>query len=181
MKHAASNDRSTRKNKLLIALLSLITLAAVSVTVWALFFRAPAVTLAPDYMPPEAEDNAEDIPGDSGDQAESEVGGGSVSLSYSDQVSIELQNETAFLYFANPGRSNQNMVIQIVVQDQVIVQSGTLKPGKQVMKLDLLAGAAKKLSPGGYHGKFVILYYDPATGEKAMLSTDIPIQITVKN
>ena len=102
-------------------------------------------------------------------------------MSYSDQVSIELQNETAFLYFANPGRSNQNMVIQIVIQDQVIVQSGTLTPGKQVMKLDLLAGAANKLSPGGYHGKFVILYYDPATGEKAMLSTDIPIQITVKN
>ena len=168
------------QSRYLVPLLSLVTVAAVSVTVWSLFFREPTVTLAPDYMLPETEDTAQDIPGDSGDKAESESGGGSVSLSYSNQVSIDLSEEVAHLFFANPGRSNQNMLIQVVVQDQVIVQSGTLLPGKQVMKLNMLAGSAKKLSAGGYNGQFLVFYYDPETGERSILNTEIPIQITVK-
>lgn len=71
------------------------------------------------------------------------------------------------------------MVIQIVVQDTVILQSGTLKPGYQVGSLDLLEGAEKQLVPGGYEGKFVVLYYDQTSGEKAMVNTEIPITINV--
>ena len=71
------------------------------------------------------------------------------------------------------------MVIQITIQDTVIVQSGTLVPGQQVKLLDLLEGAEKQLSAGGYEGKFVVLYYDQTSGEKAMVNTEIPITINV--
>jgi len=168
-----------KTTKLLIMILTLITTAAVGVTVWAVFFRDNTI-LAPDYAPVEKEEHAETIPGDTGEKMESEKGGGSVSLSYSDNVTIDLSDRQASLLFGNPGRSNQDMVLQIVIQDTVIVQSGTLSPGNQVSTLDLLPGAEKRLIPGGYEGKFVVFYYSVETGEKAMVNTEIPVSITIQ-
>ncbi len=168
-----------KKRNLLILLLLLITLIAVGITVWALFFREPSVPLAPDYAPQETEENAESIPDDTGEKLENPQGGGSVSLTYSKEVTIDLSDKTASLLFANPGKSNQDVVVQIVIQDTVIVQSGLLKPGNQVTGLGLLEGAEKKLAEGGYDGKFVVLYYNPDSGEKAILNTEIPLSVTV--
>ena len=166
-------------SKKLIPILAVITVIALGVTVWALFFRESGPVLAPDYAPQGEEQHAETIPNDDGEKMEQPDGGGSVSLSYSREVTIALGEETAKLYFANPGKSNQDIVLQLVVQDQVILQSGTLKPGNQVTSLELLNGAAKMLSEGGYEGEFVVLYYHPETGEKAVVNTEIPVSITV--
>lgn len=174
-------ENKKSKPNLLIPILLIITVIAICVTVWALFFRDSGPALAPDYAPQEEEQNAESIPNDTGAKMENPEGGGSVSLTYSREVSIDLSDETATLLFANPGKSNQDMVLQIVIQDTVIVQSGTLKPGNQVTALELLDGAAKKLSAGTYEGNFNVLYYNPETGEKAIVNTEIPITITVNN
>ena len=176
------SKNENKQNKLillLILLLLLITLIAVGVTVWALFFRDSGPTLAPDYAPQEMEQRAETIPNDSGEKMDKPEGGGSVSLTYSNKVTIDLSDKMAALYFANPGKSNQDMVLQIAIQDTVILQSGTLKPGNQVKLLDLLEGAEEMLSPGGYEGKFIVLYYDQESGEKAMVNTEIPITVNV--
>lgn len=167
------------KSKWLILLLLLITLLAVGVTVWALFFRDTGPALAPDYAPQEMEQHAETIPDDDGEKLDAPEGGSSVSLTYSNKVTIDLSDKAASLYFANPGKSNQDMMLQISIQDTVILQSGILNPGQQVKLLDLLEGAEEQLAVGGYEGKFVVLYYDPASGEKAMVNTEIPITINV--
>ena len=172
-------EKKKDKTRLLILLLLLITLLAVCVTVWALFVRDSGPALAPDYAPQEMEQNAESIPDDSDEKMDKPEGGGSVSLTYSNKVTIDLSDKAAALYFANPGKSNQDMVIQITIQDTVILQSGTLSPGNQVKILDLLEGAEDMLQPGGYEGKFIVLYYDQTSGEKAMVNTEIPITINV--
>lgn len=171
---------NNRKIKIMIIILILITAAAIGVTIWTLFFRGGSEpVLAPDYAPQEEEEYAEDIPGDEGGKLESPEGGGSVSLTYSTEVSIDLGKKKAALHFGNPGKSNQDMVLQIVIQDNVVVQSGTLKPGKQVDSLDLLADAEDKLVAGTYDGRLNILYYDQETGEKAIVNTEIPVTIEV--
>ena len=175
-----SSEKSIDNSKLLILLLLLITAATVCVSVWALFFRAPETALVPDYAPQETEEHAQPIPNDSGEKMKSEQGGGSVALTYSNQVTIDLSEEQAELMFANPGRSNQDMIIQIVIQDQVIAQSGKLTAGNQIKQLDLANGAADRLSPGGYDGNFLIFYYSQETGEKATVNTKIPVHITVE-
>ena len=172
-------DKNKGKPNLLITLLLCITLIAVGVTVWALFFRDTGPTLAPDYAPQEMEQHAESIPDDDSEKMDKPEGGGAVSLTYSNEVTIDISDKAASLYFANPGKSNQDMVLQVVIQDTVILQSGTLKPGNQVKLLNLLEGAEKMLQPGGYEGKFVVLYYDPISGEKSMVNTEIPITINV--
>lgn len=175
-------ENKISKSGILILILLIITAIAICVTGWALFVRNDdAVVLTPDYAPQEEEQNAESIPGDDGEKMENPEGGGSVSLTYSRDVSVNLSTESATLLFANPGKSNQNIVLQIVIKDTVIVQSGTLKPGNQVTVLNLLEGAAQKLSVGTYEGNFNVLYYDPNTSEKAMVNTEIPITITVNN
>ena len=178
-----NQNKKLNKTTIIIAILAVITVAALCVTMWALFLREPddnnKVILNPDYAPQKQEQNAETIPGDTGDKMEKPEGGGSVSLTYSNEVTIDLSDKAAGLYFANPGKSNQDMVLQIVIQDTVILQSGTLSPGHQVKLLNLLEGADDMLQPGGYEGKFIVLYYDPISGEKSMVNTEIPITINV--
>ena len=175
----------SKKTTIIIAILALITVAAIGVTMWALFFREPSadddnkVILTPDYAPQKQEQNAETIPGDTGEKMENPQGGGAVSLTYSNDVKIDISDKAAAVYFANPGKSNQDIVLQVIIQDTVILQSGTLKPGHQVKLLNLLEGAEKMLQPGGYEGKFIVLYYDQTSGEKSMVNTEIPITINV--
>lgn len=174
-----------RKIKLLVLLLLLITAAAVGVTIWALFFRNAAPVLSPDYAPVEEEQNAEDIEEEEDtEKMEADKGGGAVSMSYQKNVTVSLSEQTASLMFGNPSKSVNDMVLQLIIvssdgTETVIAQSGTIHPGKQVEKLELIRGAAT-LSEGVYNGKFNILYYDPDSGEKAIVNGNIEgIEITV--
>ena len=173
-------DKRTEKWKqIVIIILILLLLLMISITVWALFFRDTSPVLAPDYAPQETEENAEIIDDDTdGDKLEQPQGGGAVSLTYSKEATIDLSENIAKILFANPYKSNQDMMIQIVIQDTVIVQSGRLTPGHQVTKLELFDKV--KLSEGVYEGKFVVLYYQKDTGEKAMINTEIPLTIKVE-
>lgn len=161
-----NQNQKANKSTIIIAILAVITVAALCVTMWALFLREPSagdddkVILNPDYAPQKQEQNAETIPDDTGEKMENPEGGGAVSLTYSNEVTIDISDKAAALYFANPGKSNQDMVIQIAIQDTIILQSGTLSPGNQVKLLNLLEGAEDMLQPGGYEGKFIVLYYD---------------------
>lgn len=178
IKQKQQKEEKDRKWLLLLLLLLILTIALV-VAGWALFFRTPPV-LTPDYAPRQQETYAEDI-GDSDDtKLDQAQGGGAVSITYTTQVAISLSQSQARLSFANPTKSNQDMVLQLVVQDVVIAQSGTISPGKRVEKLDLLPDAAQRLSPGGYEGKFLVLFYQPDTHEKTIVNTEIPVQITVE-
>lgn len=179
MSYKSKHGNADKRKKILIIVLILLLLITIGITIWALFFRNTTPVLAPDYAPQQTEENAELIDDDSdGEKLQQQQGGGAVSLTYSKEVTIDLSDKTANLMFANPGKSNQDMMVQIVIQDTVIVQSGLLTPGYQVTKLDLFDNA--KLSSGTYEGKFVVLYYQKDTGEKAMLNTEIPLTITVK-
>ena len=135
--------------------------------------------LVPDLSPEETEANVETIPGDTAEKPDSSTGG-SVRLTYSDQVTVDLTDEVASLYFGNPGQSNQNMILRIVIQDTVIAQSGIIPAGYQVQTLSLISDNAFLLQAGRYSGKFVIYYYDQKTDELATINTEIPITVVVE-
>jgi len=173
-------DNEKKLLLLLLLLLLLITIAAVGITIWAVWFRKPSIVLTPDYAPLETDKNVAQIPGDdTSDKMEAPEGGGAISVHYSKEVTIDLSDKKASLLYANPGKSTQDVVLQIVIQDNIIAQSGRIPPGSQLRTLDLLNGAAAKLAPGAYNGKFVLLCYNTETGEKAMVNTEARITITV--
>lgn len=168
------------KTIILISALALITVIAIIIMIWAIWFREPDIIINPDYAPEEEEPNQESMEG-SGDKLEQPDGGGAVSILYStDDIIIDLSEKKISLMFGNPSRSNMDMILQVVIQDQVIVQSGRITPGHRVRTLELIKDAEKMLSTGGYKAKYVVLYYDPESGEKAIVNTEIPIDITVK-
>lgn len=172
-------EKGTKRQKILIGLLAAITAIAVAFAAVLMILEKGEEPFAPDYAP-EVEENAEAIPDDRGESADASGGGGKVSLTYSDQVTIDLQKGTASLMFANPGKSNKSVVLQIVIQDTVIAQSGTIMPGKQIAELSLHKGALNKIVSGGYYGKFAVYFYDLDSEEKAVVNTEIPVTITVK-
>ncbi len=174
------DEKHEKRITLLIMLLILLLIISIGVTVWALFFRNSDSTLIPDYAPQSVEENVEPIGDESSEKLENPDGGGSVSLIYSKDVAIDLSAKKASLLFENPSRSNSDMVIQLVIKDKVILQSGRVVPGKKLTSLSLLDGVDEVLSSGGYNGKLVVFYYNPISGEKAMINTEITVNITVK-
>lgn len=182
-----SGTEKTKRKRLLIFLAALVIVAVVAVAavlLWEHVFRDTAPVLAPDQAPA-AEENAKDMEGEQNtDKMEAEEGGGAVTISYEKEVAVSLSAQTASLKFQNPTRSINDMVLQLAIvsadgTETVIAQSGTIHPGKELNELDLIKDAAV-LSAGTYTGEFIILYYDPDTGEKAMVNTKITgIEITV--
>lgn len=175
---STDNDKENRNFKILILLLLLITVIAVGVTIWALFFRDTAPTLAPDYAPVEEEVNAQDIEGgDEEEKMSASQGGGAVSMTYQMGVTVSLSGQKASLLFQNPSKSVNDVILQLIIVgadgvETIIAQSGTIKPGKKVETLSLIEDAAV-LSEGTYSGRFNILYYDPDSGEKALVNSSI--------
>ncbi len=167
-----------KKRNILIIILLAITVIAICITIWVLLFREES-QLVPDYAPQDEEVNAEEIPNDNGEKMELPEGGGSVSLTYAREVNIDLSEKSVSLLFANPGKSNQDIVLQLEIQDSVVVQSGTLSPGKQVTRLELSEESAARLTAGTYEGIFNVLYYDLESGERAIVNTEIPITVQV--
>ena len=137
------NKKERKKKRLLILILLFITAAAVGLSVWAIWFRNNDTVLAPDYAPQQVEKNAEPIGDDKDEKLSQPQGGGAVGLTYAKEVHISLKSGSATLLFANPTKSNQDMVLQLVIDDVVILQSGRLEPGNQVRTLSLLDGAQK--------------------------------------
>ncbi len=172
-------EKSDRKSRWIILLLLLLLLIAIGVTLLALFFREET-TLTPDYAPRREDKYAQSLDDQGDEKLEQVQGGGAVSLTYSTKVTVTLDDGMASVYFANPSKSNQDMVLQLVVQDVILAQSGRLSPGKQLDTLELLEGAASRLQPGGYNGQFVVLFYQPDTGEKTIVNTEIPVDVTVQ-
>ena len=176
-----SETQNSKKIRILIIVLSVGIVVCMAVTIWALFFRESPKVITPDYAPGKLDPNAEKITGDDTSKLETPSGGGAISLQYVDKVTIDLSDKKAYLNYSNPSKSTQNIVLQIVIKDQVVVQSERIEPGYQVKELPLLAGAEKILVEGVYtDAAFKVLSYNPETGEKAMIDTKAEITVTVQ-
>ena len=140
--------------------------------------------LHPDYPAPAPEEGAEDIGGEAEDKLEKPEGGGSVGLVYSDKVTIDLSDKKATLRFDNPSRSTNNMSLELLIQDVVVLKSGTLTPGKRVTSLDVEEAALAALVAGVYgatsNAKFRVYFYDPVTNERAVVNSEIAVTVTVQ-
>ena len=165
-----------RRSKTYLILATIIALLAICVAVWALFFRAPEAPADPEISPvadehltPTDDGDDEKIP-----QAE---GGGAVNITYSNEVTISLADATAAVQITNPTRSNQSMLIQLMIQDVKVGQSGTIPPGNQLAVIPLNENIT--IEPGSYYGKFQLLFFDVKTNQQANLTTSIPVTIRI--
>lgn len=173
-----------RKRRIVLVILAVAVLITVNVTIWTIFFRNTAPVLAPDHVPQKTEEYATPVEGEPEEKMQAPQGGGAVSMVYQKSVTIDLNENMAYMMFQNPSKSVNDLVVQLVViskdgNETVIAQSGKLSPGYGIEQLDLIKGAAE-LSPGEYTGRYNILYYEPDSGEKSVVNGNIEgVEITV--
>lgn len=144
----------------------------------------PAIVLEPDYASIEVEENAVPLaPAEDDEKPEVVQGGGSVTISFRDGVTYDAATKEVALFYQNPGSSTHDVVVQVILtsgeNEYLLGQSGLLHAGYEVSKISG-AELPVQLKPGGYNGKLKLLFYDPETGERAIVDTDIPTTITVK-
>lgn len=174
-------NEDNRKQKVLITVI--LVLIAVFLVIGICFFLLSNCSKqnAPDYAPHELESNAK-LLDDGGDdeKLESPEGGGAVSLSYSKSVTLDKNENTLSLFVGNPEKSNRDIVFEIVYDGRVIARSGRVVPGRGVEKLEIAKSEASRFEEGGYDVTITVYYFDPDSGEKAMVNTEIPAVMTVK-
>lgn len=176
--NVAKKDEKGNKRKRIIEIILLIIIIILLLLLLKQCSKEEPI-LVPDYAPQELEQNAEEIGDDDDTKLEHEEGGGAVSLHFQNGVKVDLSDGQVSLFFANPSRSTQDMLLQIVVQNKLVAETGRLEPGNQIKTLTLEDGMSRVLQKGAYDGKFVIHYYDPVTNERAMVNTETPVTVTV--
>lgn len=180
----------TRRDLRLAALLLLIPILLLVIrTGWFKPADDGKVVLAPDY--PLIKDEPNSQPTEDGQQKfEVSENGGAVALNYSDKVEYGLSDQTVTLFFANPGSSTQAVVLQIIVyggvnvdtgkpEEYLLAESGILRPGYYVERLDADLESNVSLASGVYSGVMRVLFYNEDTGERAVVNTEIPVNISV--
>lgn len=166
------------RNIIIISLIVLIVLC-VGTTIWAVFFRDTAEPpITPDYPPQGTEENQRPIEGDTGGKIDSPEGGGAINVTYGTNATVSLSEKKVTLYYANPGASNQNVAILIMIDDMVVAKSDLINPGHEITELPLESYAASKLQAGGYNAELLVRAYND-DGEKAMVDTKGEITLTV--
>lgn len=165
-----------RRSKTYLILATVVALLAICVAVWALFFRAPETPADPEISPVADEHLTPTDDGDDEKMPQAE-GGGAVNITYSNEVTISLADAAAAVQITNPTRSNQSMLIQLMIQDVKIGQSGTIPPGNQLAVIPLNENIT--IEPGSYDGKFQLLFFDVKTNQQANLTTSIPVTIRI--
>ena len=166
----------THRTKIIITMLSLVTVAAIAVTVWAVAFRKAPV-LNPDYAAQETEKDAEKIEGETPDSEP--VDGGKLNIIYSPEVMVSLSSGRAALLIGNLAKSQHNIVAEIDIQGEIILQTGAILPGYRIVDVEILANAKEMLRKGVYNGTIRLYMYDKETNEREMLSSEIEAEIKV--
>lgn len=130
----------------------------------------------PDNPLPVIDPNLTPIEDDTSEKVSSEDGGGSVSLIYTKNADVNLATETAKIYYKNPNSSNHDVVIELYIvsngEHYFLGKSGLIPAGNALFELSI-ADREVELKAGEYEGLYRLSFYNPETGERAVVDSNI--------
>lgn len=138
----------------------------------------------PDHPKPELEPNVVLDEKDTEERKETEeAGAGATSMSYKLTATLTPDGQMS-MYFKNPGRSSHDVVVELYVasgsEKYLLFRTGLIPAGSGIYTMALDENAPT-LKEGEYTGFYKVIYYDPATGERALVESQIDnVKITVK-
>ncbi len=142
--------------------------------------------IAPNHPLPDVDSDIEDIEDDNSGAANNNIseGGGSVSMIYSLNAEIDLTDSDIDILFKNPSKSNHDVALELYIENNgervLIAKSGRIPAGNMLRDMDLMPDTAI-LSEGIYEGIYKVIYYNPQTGERALVESDITdVEVTVR-
>ncbi len=135
----------------------------------------------PDYAPGTIDNNA--IKEEESDENKTVSNtGGSVSLRFSDIVTVNKKEKKAKLFFKNPGSSTENIILYLIIRQndkEIVLGSSDLIPAGYAiyeMKLDDLSS----IPVGGYDGVLKSIYYNEKTNAREIIDSEINVKIEVQ-
>ncbi|MBE6810133.1 MAG: hypothetical protein E7521_03635 [Ruminococcaceae bacterium] len=153
---------------------------------WSMLNGDSVPVIKPDHPLPEIDSNIEEIENDNSGSPNSNIseGGGSVSMIYSLEAQIDLTDSDIDILFKNPSKSNHDVTIELYVTKDneriLIAKSGRIPAGNMLRDMDLMPDTAI-LTEGIYEGVYKVIYYNPQTGERALVESDITdVAVTVR-
>lgn len=107
-----------------------------------------------------------------------------VRMRYTAAAVIDLSDGSIMIDMNNPNDSTQSMVLELYLASDEgnikIAESGLIPSGYALPEMRMIENSAI-LSEGLYHGKFLLSYYSPSTGEKAIVDSWIDgVQVIVR-
>lgn len=173
----SKNKNSNKKNIIIYTIL--VSLIIICIVIIINLVNKNETALVPDYAPGTIDTNAIKEQ-DKGDKMPTNTGG-AVSLSYSNVVLINSKEEKIKMYFKNPSKSRESIILELIItqndKEYLIAKSDLLPPGYALYNMDL--DTTLELAKGGYNGKFRITYYNEETGAKEIINTEIEVSIEV--
>ena len=170
--------KNIKNANIMIGVLSSIIVISIGVIVYLVFFYNKQI---PDYPNGVNDDNIVKTDSDKNKMDKSE-GGGAVSLSYSKNVTIDMITNKASINFKNPSKSTQSLELQLLLQQDdeeiLVAKTDRIPPGYSIYEMDIFD--KDSIQSGKYNGKFIVSYYDEETEEKAIVDTEIPVDITIQ-
>lgn len=106
----------------------------------------------------------------------------SLSFTLGQEITVSLSSGECQFYFTNPSGNTNCVILSLVVENEdgtrtEIAHTGAVYPGYRLESATLLEGAS--LSAGSYSGYAVLTSYDVDTHDKAMVETELPVNLTV--
>ncbi len=148
------------------------------------------ISVTPDFPLPEKDENLEEVASDVDNNNASIKNKdpdvvGSASMSYTLSANVSLSDRSIAMMFENPSESNQAVTIELLIQSDgnvfSIAKSGLLPAGTRLQKMNLELNNII-ISEGIYTGLYRVSFYNPSTGEKAIVESELTdVKITVTN
>ncbi len=147
------------------------------------------ISVAPDFPLPEKDENLEEVASNVDSKSSKPSNDtdvvGSASMSYTLAADVSLSSGSIAMMFENPSESNQAVTLELLIQSDgnvfSIAKSGLLPSGTRLQKMNLKLDNIV-ISEGVYTGLYRVSYYNPSTGEKAIVESELTnVKITVTN
>ena len=144
-------------------------------------------SIVPDFPLPATDPNIEEVDSNvKTSQADvPKDKSGSAGLVYTLSADATLSTKRVAMMIENPAASNQALTIELLIvsngKEYSIAKSGLVTAGTRLKTMNLNLQNLS-LSEGIYTGLYRINFYNPASGEKALVQSELTnVKITVKN
>lgn len=161
-------QKKSGKRKYLFLLLLLLGLLFLGAGIWN-FWTSGADS---EYNHMEIDLNAQRIETDDGDSQS-----GLVYVEVGTDVTVDISDDAVYLHYSNPETNHIDARVSLMLDEQLVAQSGLVESGFYLDKIDGLL--IDNLDYGTYEGSLVVDTYHVETGERLLVNNEIAVTIQV--
>ncbi len=147
------------------------------------FLTIPAAKAIDQPYAPVVPDHDQIIIKDDEAKEEDSSGTNSLSFRFNETVRIDSKTGNCYLDFRNPSNNPNMLVVSLYADNEsetLIAESGAINPGYGLSYLKLNKDGYAAVKSGVRKGHVLITAYSKETNDKAMVDSELPVQLTIE-